>query len=411
MPIWKRRSAHLVLTYCTNVHPGETPEEILASIRQYTLPLKKRLVPEHPMALGLRLGGEAVETLTRDKKALEPFLSFLRGTGLLTVTLNAFPYGNFHSERVKEEVFKPTWLEEERVLYTARAARILAALLGEGETGTVSTHTGAFRGEADPETIKEGLLHNLIRVVASLHILRRETGKTIVLCLEPEPCSTLENTTEVIDFFLEYLFRQGPAVLSGETGMDRQAAEEAIWTHLGVCFDTCHLSVQFEDLREAARLYRTKGIRIGKVQVSSALEIADPGGNPEGVEALRKYNEKRYLHQVVGRTSQGKRMQASDLDVLFSGPLDEWLQMDSWRVHYHVPLSWGDIPPLSTTRDEVAQVLPLILDENICSQFEIETYTWGVLPDQDEEEDLVEGLEAEFRWVGVVLRQSGWKPF
>ena len=407
MPIWKRRSTHILLAYCTNVHPGEAPEEVVASLRKYTLRLKKKLAPEHPMAVGLRLGSAAVQALTADRKAIEPFRSFLRGTGLLPFTLNAFPYGDFHSGRVKEDVFRPTWLEEERVLYTARAARVLAALLGEGETGSLSTHTGAYRDDGTQDGIKGEILHNLIRVVASLHTLKRETGKTIVLCLEPEPFSTLENTSDVVNFFKEYLFRQGPALLSNETGIDTLRAEEAIWTHVGVCFDTCHLSVQFEDLRDAARLYRTTGIRIGKVQISNALELQNPGENPEGVEALKKFQEDRYLHQVVGQGPNGERMEVHDLEALFSGSLEEWLKLDRWRVHYHVPLSWGSIPPLATTRHEIEEVLPFILDENICSHLEIETYTWGILPDQ-ENKDLVEALEEEFRWVGGVLIRAGW---
>ena len=195
--------------------------------------------------------------------------------------------------------------------------------------------------------------------------------------------------------------------------MSPQEAEEAIWTHLGVCFDTCHLSVQYENLSESARLYRTEGIRIGKVQISNALEVASPGDNPEGVAALERYKEDRYLHQVVGRSASGERMQAPDLTALFSASRREmkrWLKMETWRVHYHVPLSWGSISPLSTTREDISLVLPFILDESICNHFEIETYTWGVLPDHDGE-DLVGDLEEEFRWVGSVLARSGWKPF
>ncbi|MCZ6603287.1 MAG: metabolite traffic protein EboE, partial [Planctomycetota bacterium] len=395
MPIYKRFSTPVLLAYCTNVHPGESPEEVISSLTQYTLPLKKRLVPEHPMALGLRLGGAAVQALTETRQAIEPFRAFIRGTGLLPFTLNAFPYGNFHSERVKEKVFEPTWLDDERVLYTTRAARVLAALIGEGETGSLSTHTGAFRSDGNQGEVKEGLLHNLIRVVSSLHALQKESGKTIVLCLEPEPFSTLESTEEVVDFFQEHLFLEGPAILAEETGMDPRRAEEVIWTHMGVCFDTCHLSVQFENLRDAARLYRTKGIRIGKVQISNALELHEPGKNPEGVEALRRFQENKYLHQVIGRGLRGKRMQSPDLDDLFGGSLKKWLKLEKWRVHYHVPLTWDSVPPLSTTRKDIADVIPFILKENLCHHFEIETYTWGVLPDQ-KDQDLVTGLEEEF---------------
>ena len=436
MSIFKRRNEIALLTYCTNVHPTESPGELLAALQRYTLPLKKRLTPEFPMAVGLRLGAAGVDELTRDRKQADAFASFLRGSGLKPFTLNAFPYGDFHADRVKEAVFEPTWLDEQRVIYTARAARWLASLIAEGETATISTHTGAYRARGTDDEMKGEILENLIRVVASLHTLRTETDRTILLCLEPEPFSTLEDTAEVIEFFRKFVFGQGPGLLADERGLDARTAEEAVFTHLGVCFDTCHLAVQGEDLQESARLYRTEGIRVGKVQISAALEVRGPGENPEAVEALRRFGEDRYLHQVVAHTTDGEKLRLPDLDDLFALSDEErqpWLDADLWRVHYHVPLTWSDIPPLATTHEQVSAVLPLLLEEGICQNLEIETYTWGVLPGtggagegagggkgggkgrgkgggDGEERNLVDDIEAEFRWVGAILRSAGWMP-
>lgn len=36
----------LHLTYCTNIHPGETWAEVENNLRQYILPLKTRLSPD-----------------------------------------------------------------------------------------------------------------------------------------------------------------------------------------------------------------------------------------------------------------------------------------------------------------------------------------------------------------------------
>jgi len=41
--------------------------------------------------------------------------------------------------------------------------------------------------------------------------------------------------------------------------------------HLGVCLDTCHSALQFEDPLESLRAYRDEGIRISKIQLSAAL--------------------------------------------------------------------------------------------------------------------------------------------
>jgi len=45
----------LHLTYCLNVHPGETWEENLAAIRRHALGVRARVAPGGPFGLGLRL--------------------------------------------------------------------------------------------------------------------------------------------------------------------------------------------------------------------------------------------------------------------------------------------------------------------------------------------------------------------
>ena len=55
-------------------------------------------------------------------------------------TLNGFPYGNFHGQRVKEHVFQPDWTTPERFEYTCNLFRILARIGDENaDRLTVST--------------------------------------------------------------------------------------------------------------------------------------------------------------------------------------------------------------------------------------------------------------------------------
>ena len=63
----------------------------------------------------------------------------LDGHGLRAVTVNAFPYGDFHGERVKEEVYRPDWAVAERAVYSLRAAVALAAVNERGAELCIST--------------------------------------------------------------------------------------------------------------------------------------------------------------------------------------------------------------------------------------------------------------------------------
>ena len=57
------------LTYCTNVHVGESWSEIAAALKQYLPGIKARISPERPMGLGLRLSARAAEELSAPTSA------------------------------------------------------------------------------------------------------------------------------------------------------------------------------------------------------------------------------------------------------------------------------------------------------------------------------------------------------
>ena len=51
------------LTYCTNIHPGETWEEVRANLARYVVPVREQFAPGAPFGLGLRLSAAAARAL------------------------------------------------------------------------------------------------------------------------------------------------------------------------------------------------------------------------------------------------------------------------------------------------------------------------------------------------------------
>ena len=51
------------LTYCLNVHPGETWADCLENIQTKTLAIREVVCPAAPFGLGLRLGHQAAQEL------------------------------------------------------------------------------------------------------------------------------------------------------------------------------------------------------------------------------------------------------------------------------------------------------------------------------------------------------------
>jgi sugar phosphate isomerase/epimerase len=384
------------LTYCTNIHPGESWEEVRRAVEEHVVAVKRRVAPDRPFGVGLRLSARAAATLSAPGE-LQAFRALLDSHRLYVFTINGFPYGAFHRTRVKEEVYLPDWLDEARLEYTDRLAHLLAGLLPDGLEGSVSTVPGAFKPRVGgPEDVAR-MATLLGRHVATLARVEAETGKRVSLALEPEPFCHLETVAETVAFFQEALFGgPGAEALAREAGLDRARSEETLRRHLGVCLDACHMAVEFEEPEAAVRRLRGAGIRIPKVQVSAGLSVLLDGSGAEALDALRPFAEGVYLHQVVERGPGGLRRYLDLPEALAAGPAPA---ADEWRVHFHVPLFQERLGRFANTQDWLRRLLALVRAEAVAPHLEVETYTWEVLPPEHRGGDLVGAIARELQWV------------
>lgn len=374
--------SELPLSYCTNVHPAQTVREVEDGLDRYTVPVMR--ATGQPLAAGLWLARPVVTELLDEPGALDRFAEGLNRRGLTCHTLNAFPYGNFHSERVKESVYLPDWTTPERLAYTVDCATVLARLLWAGGDGSISTLPLGFRGFDQPADFLDTCAGRLVECAKRLADLHERTGQTIRLAVEPEPFCVVETTPEAIQFF-KLLWRV--AARTGDV--------DAVRTHIGLCFDVCHQAVEFEDVAESIRSLDREGIRINKLHASCALQLDDPRTNAEGRAALKRYVEPRYLHQTIAALSNGRQARLVDLNVqMIDAPGDEFLSAAAWRIHFHVPVDADRIGPLGTTRPALKEALAAVAKLDYAPHLEVETYTWGVLPGEDKP-DLVTGLTRE----------------
>ncbi len=384
----------LPLSYCTNVHPGRTLDEVIAGLSTYTGPVRRE--SGAPLAAGLWLAAPVIEEMKRDPDGTVRLREMLTSLDLDCYTLNAFPYGDFHGERVKEQVYLPDWRSAERLDYTVACAEVLAELLRDGTEGSISTVPLGFKSLAEHKGFEAACSERLLEVVRRLDDLHDDTGRVVRLAIEPEPLCVLETTPETIAFFHRLFERAADADLLG-------AAER----HIGVCYDVCHQSVEFEDVKASIESLEGAGIRMNKVHVTCALRLERPGENTEGREALARFVEPRYLHQTFARGRDGGTLHQLDLsESLCSSPPDEFRMADEWRVHFHVPVNAESIGPLGTTRADLKRALAAVAALPYAPHLEVETYTWGVLPGEQQPR-LVDGLSAELAATRELLERLG----
>lgn len=373
----------LPLSYCTNVHPGRSIAEVEDGLDRFTVPVREQF--GEPLAAGLWLARPVVSEIVASGQPAA-FAERLQQRGLTCHTLNAFPYGDFHSERVKENVYVPDWSQPERLEYTADCAAVLAVLLPDGAEGSISTVPLGFKEFEHPPDFVDRCCSQLIELARRLDRLHAETGKLIRLAVEPEPLCVVETTDEAVRFF-ERLRDQA----------EREDCAQIARRHLGLCYDVCHQAVEFEDVAASIRRLDEAGIRINKVHITCAIQLDDPGANREAREALAGYAEPRYLHQTTARVPNGEVRRATDLnEQLAIEPTREFLDAEMWRIHFHVPVDAERLGPLGTTRSELKRALAAVAELDYAPHLEVETYTWEVLPGGGKP-DLVVGLTRELR--------------
>ena len=347
-----------LLTYCSNVHAGETLAELRSNLSRHAAAVKARVCPDRPFGVGLRLSARTAAELERPK-ALQDLKRFLEARGLFVFTVNGFPYGSFQGPRGKDAVFRPDWLEPERRAYTDRLARILAELLPEGVAGTISTLPGAFRPRVGGQDAARKLADNLRRGAEALEKLDRD----VRLALEPGPFCHLESAADVLEFY------------------DRWLAEPWLRRRVGVCLDACHSAVSFERPVEAFEALQRAEIPVVKVQLSAGLTLRWDSAVADA--ELRRLAKDAHLHQVFERRD-GRVRGFLDLPEALTHARRE----GEWRVHWHAPLYAGKIGPFGTTAYETEALLARL--RRPYPHLEVDSDSHRATP---------ESLTKEFRWV------------
>ena len=354
-----------MLGYCTNVHSGANFQAVIKNISVYSSEIK-RLSPDQT-GIGLWLS---------DQASREVDLSMLRDVldecGLTAFTMNGFPYSDFHEEVVHHRVYEPSWCDERRLDYTLRLANILAQLIGEGSQAGISTlplgwDTSTFSNKDAAAMLK--------RCVDQLEELEHQTGRCIHIDLETEPGCRLQRASELAEFMNQHF------------GDDEKSRR-----YVRVCHDTCHGAVMHESAEEAVSHYKNAGLSIGKVQLSSAIEVDfKTQHNPEVIDDLKSISEPRYLHQTTVWNGDNVLF----FENLTEVPLDRPTGL--WRIHFHAPIHLHQLGSLRTTQHDLERSIP-VLKQAGATEWEVETYTWSVMPTTMQNDDLIASIAKEIAW-------------
>jgi len=350
------------VSYCMNAHSAADLPSLRETLERDTLAIKDRIAPEQSFPLSLYLGFQPSLELAKPRQ-MDRLRDWLHDHDCFIAGLNAFPYGDFHADLVKTNVYHPDWRTAERLQYTFLSASLLADLTPGDAGPTLTTVPGGWLPDWHTRADRRLALKNLAIAAAGCREINETTKHRIRIAIEPEPGCTWE----LFDPRIEEI---GP---------------ELCW-----CLDTCHAAVEFRSIEHP------DWARIGRVQLSAAIECDN---TPEARDALAPFVEPVYLHQtraaIDGEIIGAWEDLGPALEELPALPANAVV-----RTHYHVPLTWEGHGPLRSTRH---QLTPLFFRQIRDTPCEVETYTYSVLPENLRPRSVVRSIADELQWAAAGL--------
>jgi sugar phosphate isomerase/epimerase len=385
-----RKRLEPVLAYATNCYAGESFEELTRALRNEVSAVREHLGGTQSVGVSLRIGMVQAAEIAADPGLIEELRAALDDAGAVVVGANAFPISAPVDGVYKDEIYNPDWQDSDRLDATLQIAQAVAPLVAEGQRAVLTTMTGTCRLWPEGESIEteEACVENLQLCAEGLERISAETGRDLVLGLEPEPFTTAETTFECVAYFQEGLFE-------GQRG-------EVARRRLGVNLDLAHCAVMFEDPAECMSVFKKEGISLFGLHVSAALKVEKPG---ERLASLREFDEPVYLHQVTAvDAARNIGFRCMDLDEFLALPAREMDRLAEARVHFHVPVYADQIGGLATTSEVTWEGVRAARNKKYTDLFVVETYTWPQVAGKDgAAQSVAEGIARELKKTAEVL--------
>ncbi len=303
----RRRRFHL--TYCSNIHAGETWDEVCAGVGRRRCRRCARIARHDgrsPSGCGCR---PRPPKGSSSRPCWTPSAHFLRAGDYYVFTINGFPYGAFHGRRVKEQRL-PARLARATSASTTRTGWRSCwrrCWRRDGIEGSVSTVPGASRriaGRADGAARwRTGCCAHAAALVAAA---RGDGRDDRAGASSPSPHCCARDLGDAVAFFEGYLFDAARVGGGPSRTRARLARRETLRRHLGACLDACHMAVEFEEpgeasiaaSRPACASSRSRSARAARRRAARRGRAARPS---------TPFAEGTYLHQVVASAARACR--------------------------------------------------------------------------------------------------------
>ncbi len=378
------------------IRPVSSFADVQAWVRESLAPVNVAIGNEESVGVSVRLSQAALAdpmlTAANLKAVLGEYGLYLAGISGVGISGGA-----------KEQIHHPDWRTEDRLSFMFAATNLLAdGADPDGPELGITTNAFSHRNWLDVDFPGNwaALTLNLMRVVQHLATIRERTGITMHIDLEAEPGSVLRDTDDIIRFWNTWLLGRGSAMLSDRMQVTDGTAADVVQRHVRLALDTAHAAVVRDDAATSLDRFADAGVGIGRLQVSSALEIdipADDTGRVDVRAQLARLQSDRLLQQVVATRDGVITARHEDLpDALaaIDGAVGE-----TWRIHTHAPVLADRYGVWRSTRDDAAAWLRETAVRGMdVGMVELRSANWDVVP-ADDRASVEEMVAREAEWV------------
>ena len=355
-------------------------DDVLARLIGKVEPVRHHLGVD-TLGLGLWLAPAAATALLDEPGALARMRAGLQAHGLEVVTLNGTVYAG-GAPIAGRGAYAVDWSHPQRLAYTLDLVRCLARLLPDGVArGSVSTLPIGWRRPWFPEQ-EAAAYRSLAALPIGLRRLAEEEGRPVRIGFEPTVGCLLEATDDVLRLL---------------DGVDRD------W--VGVCLDTCHQALTFEEPRRTVDRLGAAGLPTVKVRLSAALAVDRPTAAAVR-PVLERLAADQSLRQVRERSARGVRG-VDELSAALGGR-HRLPGRGAWRMHHHVPLHRPPGEPFDGASGPATDLLAALLggERAGTDHIEVGTQTWRPVR-AGEQPPAAATLAQEIEWVRRRLRGLG----
>ncbi len=374
-----KKNTHIM--YCSNIFKKDSWKELIKNINKYSKIIKKKYPYKRKIAIGLCLSNKMANLLI-NKKKLKKFKNLINKKNIYVPSINGFVYKKFHQKMIKDKIYIPDWSSKKRIKYTNKLIKIINEL---NKTGSISTLPISYK-----KWIKKGK-ESYILYQSSINILKSikniiKTKNNIHIDIEPEPGCLIENSKECINLFKNWIKPISKTLIPKNINIKNK---------LGICYDICHLSVNFEKHNKVIENFKKNNIKIGKIQISSSIKIKFNNKNKiKNINKLKLIKESPFLHQTIIKSNK-KLIYKSDIKEAIKSNIKK---KQEWRIHYHIPIYKKKAMKFKTTQKETIKLIEHIKNNKITKYLEIETYTYN-------KKNIFKCIIKELEWLNRVLKK------